>query len=548
MSRIAANSESSANTAPLSQHEHRAALPGPPGRPSRVQESDTHMPSLSQERDLVLPTVRRRKFLTALTTLLATGAASYCQYTVSAQTPSSPVGKRRPVLLQAPQGIEELATRTRIVLQLSGKLKVADPDPTSQKPPREAEVKAESTIDYDERIVMDRENMVEAAARRYNEAEVKTWVAGHASSHELRGECYEARLVRREGVWQQYCPNGPMQPREVDLVRLPINSVVLDQLLPTTPVKADSSWSPSEQTVAEAFHLEAVHSTTLTAKVTKVEEGVATIECSGDIEGSVNNVPTKIQVNGNMHAALGRQCALVTWVGMSLTETREISQAEPGFTLTARIKLIRKEEPEACADVPTDELRALAQSDEEGRWLLQISSVAGRYKLLADRRWKTIVDTGEESILRLVEKNKVVAQCNITRLPKLATGQQLTMVGMQGDIKRSLDKSLQSLLEASERTNNAGMRVLRVVAIGTSSDVPVRWVYSHVSDDTGRRVSLVFTMSGEASDAFGLADEQMTGSFELLAEPSSEQPTPTPAPAPAQAQATSRPVSKTTKR
>lgn len=507
--------------------------------------ANSHNSSIATSHDSIeLPRLQRRNFLTALSTLLALSTTTTGHCIVYAQSPSVASGTKRPALLQAPQGIDELSTRTRVVLQLSGTLKVADPDPSSKKPPREAEVKAESTIDFDERIAMDKGNVVLAAARQYNEAEVKTWVAGHSSSHSLRGECFEARLLRHEGVWQQFCPSGPMQPREVDLVRLPINSVVIDQLLPTTPVKADSSWSPSERTVAEVFQLEAVHTTTLSARVLKVENGVATIECSGDIEGSINNVPTKIQVSGNMHAALGQRCALVTWVGMSLTETREISQAEPGFTLTARIKLIRKEEPDACAAVALDELRLLADTNDEGRWLLQIASVAGRYKFLADRRWKTIVDTGEESILRLVEMNKVVAQCNITRLPKLAAGQQLTLAGMQDDIKRSLDKSLESMLEASERNNSAGMRVLRAVAVGKSSEVPVRWVYAHISDDSGRRVSLVFTMSGEASEAFGLADEQMTGSFVLLPEPSNAQPTPAPAPA----QAASQPVNKSTKR
>ncbi len=169
-----------------------------------------------------------------------------------------------------------------------------------------------------------------------------------------------------------------------------------------------------------------------------------------------------------------------------------------------------------------DELRAIAQSNDDGRWLVRIASVPGRYQMLADRRWKTIVDTGEESILRLVEKNDVVAQCNITRLPKLTSGTQLTLDAMQDDIKRSLDKNLDQLLEASEKKNSGGMRVLRVVAVGKSSDVPVRWVYAHISDDSGRRISMVFTMSGEASEGFGMADEQMLSSLELLPETSSK--------------------------
>lgn len=483
----------------------------------------------SELEKLSLPTAAspsRRVFVAGLGSLAAAGMTLSAPLAALAQTPAAAAERKRPALLQAPQGIDALATRSRVVLQLSGTLKVADPNPSSNKPPREAEVKAESTVDFDERIVFDRDSLPQAAARHYHEATVKAWVAGNASSHELRPECFDARLVRRDSLWQQFSPSHTMQPREVDLVRLPINTVVLDQLLPESPVKPDSNWAPSERAVAELFQLEAVHSSTLAARVTKVVDGVATIDCEGTVEGTVNSVPTKLTISGNLQAKLGSQCALVTWVGMSLTETRAISQAEPGFTLTARIKLIRKEEPEACAEVGDEELRQLAASEDDGRWLLEVASVAGRYKFLADRRWKTIVDTGEEAILRLVDKNNVIAQCNITRLPKLAAGQQLTLAGMQDDIKRSLEKNLDSILEASERTNSAGLRVLRIVAIGQSSDVPVRWVYSHVSDDSGRRISLVFTMSGEAAEAFALADEQMTGSFELLPEPASDQPTP----------------------
>lgn len=466
-------------------------------------------------------THHRRAFLAALTAGLV--ALPSLNPLVLAQEPTK---AKRGNVLQTPRGIEQLATRTRVVMQLSGTLKVADPDPASKKPPREAEVKAESTVEFDERICMDAKNEVISAARQYHEAGVSSWIKGNASSHQLRSDAMEARLVRHEGNWQQYCPSGPMLQREIDMVRLPVNSVVLDQLLPTAPVKAEDSWSPSERTVGEVFQLDAVHSSSIACRVVKVEEGVASIECNGDIEGTINSVPTKIKVIGNLQVAMASQCALVTWVGMSLTETREISQSEPGFSLTCRVKLIRKESPEACNDVTLDELKAIAKSNDDGRWLVRVASVPGRYQMLADRRWKTIVDTGEESILRLVEKNEVVSQCNITRLPKLSSGQQLTLEGMQDDIKRSLDKNLEQLMEASEKKNSGGMRLLRVVAVGKSSDVPVRWVYAHISDDSGRRVSLVFTMSGEASEDFGMSDEQMLSSFELLPDSSSTSPTP----------------------
>ncbi len=84
----------------------------------------------------------RRAFLAALTAGLIS-----LPTLGTAQEPSKP---RRANVLQTPRGIEQLATRTRVVMQLSGTLKVADPDPSSKKPPREAEVKAESTVEFEE--------------------------------------------------------------------------------------------------------------------------------------------------------------------------------------------------------------------------------------------------------------------------------------------------------------------------------------------------------------------------------------------------------------
>ncbi|MFO1066244.1 MAG: hypothetical protein U0892_20490 [Pirellulales bacterium] len=477
-------------------------------------------PSRESMESVIARRLLRRRFLAVGTGLVAAAGG----WSLSAGEPT-----KRPALLVAPRGIDQLATRSKMTLQLSGTLRVPHPDPAAKKPAREAEVKAESTVEFEERIAMDKAGSAVAAARNYSQAKVSTWVAGNASSHELRDACRDVRVLLHEGVWQQYSPTQQMTAKEVDLLRMPINTVVVDQLLPTEPVKPDSQWNPSERVLAELFSLEAVHSSTVQAYVTKVENGAASIEFDGAIDGTAGGVSTKMNIKGNLTARLGTACAVVTWVGLSMTEVRAISQAEPGFTLTALVKLVRQEELNACLDVTVDELQSLAANDDGGRWMLQVISTAGRYQMLADRRWHTIIDSGEESILRLVENNNVVAQCNITRLPKLPAGQQLTMEAMQEDVKRSLGTNFVAFAEVAEKLNSTGHRLLRIVADGTSGEVPVRWIYCHLSDDTGRRVSLVFTMSGESVESFGAADDQMTGSFEMLPEPStSAEPTPAP--------------------
>lgn len=129
---------------------------------------------------------------------------------------------------------------------------------------------------------------------------------------------------------------------EVELLHTPINSNALELLLPTQPAKANEPWSISVDAARELFSLEAVHQCTLIAHITKVEDGVASIELSGDVQATANSVATQLNVTGNFQAKLASQCAMVPWVGLVIKEKRSVSQAEPGFDIAARIRLIAK--------------------------------------------------------------------------------------------------------------------------------------------------------------------------------------------------------------
>ncbi|WP_145072847.1 hypothetical protein [Aureliella helgolandensis] len=430
-------------------------------------------------------------------------------------------------LLIQPTGIPLLNTRAKIVMELEGKLLLEEPDPSKSDGVREAEVKGKSTLDYFEKIAFE-DSALTAAGRRYVEAKVENWISGSASSQELRPECRETRLLKHDGKWQQFSENEALMAREVELVQSPVNSAALELLLPTEAAKPNATWELSPSDAAQVFNLEAVHRSTVTAKIAKVEKGKATVELSGELQATANSVPTTLKIQGNLHVELASQTAFITWLGLVIKEERDISQTEPGFVITARIRLIRTETKDEL-QITDAELRQLAKTEDPGRWLIRLKSTAGRYTLLADRRWSIYIDGGEEAILRMVEKNSIIAQCNITRLTKLDEGTQLTLEGLQADIKQSLGKSFESFLESSEKVTSSKLRLMRCVAMGVSEDVPIQWVYCHLSDDHGQRLALIYTMGGNVTDRFAAADEQMTSSFEMLAAPA---PTDVPTPAP----------------
>ena len=458
----------------------------------------------------------RRQLLAWSSATLGVVAAAQLASTAVGQTPAKPVVARNRTLVR-PADITELNTRNKMVLELEGKLLVNEPDTKSKQKNRDAAVKAKSTVDFFELAAFD-QNKVVSAARDFLQAEAEHWVAGNTSTSKLRDACKQTIVINHGNQWQQFCQAEPMLVTEVELLLAPINTNVIELLLPETPAKVSQPWTISKEAARELFNLEAVHECTLVASISKVEEGVASIDLSGTIQGTANSVSTELKIKGNFQAKLASECAIVSWLGLAIQEKRAISQSEPGFDIVARIRLIREEQPHEWT-LDREKLLELSAANHESQLTIKLGSAMGRYAFLADRQWKTYIDTGEEAIFRLIKNNSIVAQCNVTRLPKLDAGKQLTLAALQQEIRQSLKNNSPTIVEASERVTSNKLKLMRVLVTGKSEDIPIQWVYTHLSDDRGQRLSLVFTMGANMAEVFAGADEQICSTLELYAEP-----------------------------
>ena len=110
--------------------------------------------------------------------------------------------------------------------------------------------------------------------------------------------------------------------------------------------------------------------------------------------------------------------------------------------------------------------------------------------------------------------------------PDLPAGKQVSMDELQADIKQSLDKNFQEFLEASQTVTDDGLRVLRVVAAGESSELPIHWIYYLISNDQGRRAAFVFTLEAKLAETFAATDRALTSTFQFGERPATKSPTP----------------------
>jgi len=422
--------------------------------------------------------------------------------------------------------------RNRMVMELRGSIEVREPIRDGKKKDvRSAEIEAKSTLDFEERFAApESSGLIQSALRYFHEAKVENTVAASGNSLQLDKDLSQVVARYQESDLQLYSPSGPLSPAEIDLLKMPCNTLAIHELLPTKPVQLQEKWSVSAASLQRLLSLEAVHKSEFHASVKSHQGSKVDIEFQGDLAATASSVPTTIHLEGNLQADLSTNT--IQWVAMVLKEKRSISQSEPGFDITARIRLVRQ--PQAQATHTTDmALMQLSEAKLAGLLMQRIESTRGRYQMLADRNWKVIHDNGQAAILRMIESDRIISQCNIHQLPKLDAGQQITLEAFQEEVRKSLDKNFDSFASSEERVTETGLRVIQITAVGQTSELPVQWIFYHLSDDSGRRLSMVFTVGGELVDKLAGTDAQMASSLRFLELPTESTQEPTPAQKPA---------------
>jgi hypothetical protein len=163
------------------------------------------------------------------------------------------------------------------------------------------------------------------------------------------------------------------------------------------------------------------------------------------------------------------------------------------------------------AAIPRDRLYVELRSEEMG------------FTALMDRRWRMMSDVPGAAMMRMIDQDRSIAQCDFRPLVSLQPGTQWTLEALQEEVRRTLGEQLEQFVEADQRVSDSAIRVLRVTAQGAVEGIPIQWIVMHFSDDSGRRLLATFTMEGSHIDEFAGCDMQLAGSLRLIAPISREE-------------------------
>lgn len=404
--------------------------------------------------------------------------------------------------------------RVRTITELSGEVRIKDPRAVLPGAIRSLPVESTSTLDYEELSKSGLTDDGIVAFMKLHEAKVENRLNKHAIDLSVRPDCREVVRIQKQGQLITNCPDQPLNSKERDLIEGPIASLYIDELLPQKSLKMGESWEPSSDLVTRLFQLESIEKSTLKIKLAGVEDGKGQLELQGLVKATSHGVPTELNIQGK--AQVDRKIGMISWLALSIEETRDIGEAEPGFKITARVRMLRStlESPSSQETLESMEGRF---ADPEIAEHYDFHSAIGGYRLLAHRQWHVITDKGNLAVLKLVQANRLIAQCNIVCHSDLDAGQQLTLEGYQAEVRQSLAEHFEELEESSEKVTESGLRMLRVVAAGRAEGVPVQWIHINLSDDSGRRLTMAFTLNAAYAERFGGHDLQMASGLQLVA-------------------------------
>lgn len=409
--------------------------------------------------------------------------------------------------LTARNQVDTLA-RVKTVVEVAGSLhtdKTASGDPISLP----LEVNAE--LFYDERGLM---GDGFPSVRYFWHAKADLQINQAKEHRELREERQLILASQGNRTGERFTsPYGPLSREELELIDVSGGGYPPESLLPSKTVELAETWSLPDDVTAELLRLDKISEGQLTSEVKAITSETVKVDLSGRVQGEVDGVETDIELIGNYQ--FDRETKLVSWIALVIKEKRAIGYATPGFQVTARVRSARQ--AIAKSDGLSDAvLGKLNTRPGEGDRVLEFVSQDNFFRMGISRRWYLLSARNSSAMLRMVEDGDLLATCKIDQLTRQLPGKHISLDGFRDDVQRALGKNCQQIVSASQEVNPQGVRVLRVVAAGEVKKTPIRWIYYHLSNDEGKRLSFIFTHEASLGDRIAGADEAMTHSVEFI--------------------------------
>jgi hypothetical protein len=280
-------------------------------------------------------------------------------------------------------------------VQLTGRLSLP---PEKGKPVGPLVIKGSSAIDYDERILVSRnDGEVDKTVRIYRRMDFERRVGEQLQKNALREDVRRLVVMRMRNVEVPFCPEGPLSRSEIDLVRTDVFTPALVSLLPSQPVREGERWVARAGAVQELTDLERIEEGQVECQL----EGVVSVEkrrharvtFSGTVRGTNEDGPNRQTLDGYFFFDLeSNHLSYLFLKGIHYLldrDGKESGRVEGQFVLTRQAHTLARE-------LSDEALKGLTlQPNVENTQLVYDNPDLG-LRFLYPRRWRVAGDLGRQ--------------------------------------------------------------------------------------------------------------------------------------------------------
>jgi hypothetical protein len=390
------------------------------------------------------------------------------------------------------------------------------------------------------------------AVRYYEKAESGITIKDHSRQQSLAGARRFVGVSVDLPTVTLFSLKQPLTRDELEVIDILGNTLLLDRLLPEGAVAVGERWKPADDVMAALLGLDGATHCDVQCMLKEVTSQVARFELAGTVEGPVCDTSARIELRGRYR--LDRRTGRIDWFALVTNEHRAVSDVAEGFDIATRLQTVIT--PLRPSSELTDEnLKGLNLEPTPELCKLIYQSPQGHWQIDYDRRWYPTGETTKSATLKLIDRQSLGAQCNIFSLPRREPDKRLSLKEFQTDVKKVLAEDFSEFVDANESADKIGRRVLRVAVRGVvhgkptpppkaesetakatdgtpdgkpaetaedshlptgksptpagkpPADIPIRWIYYHISDVQGRQVAITFTIEQQLVERFADADK-----------------------------------------
>ena len=283
---------------------------------------------------------------------------------------------------------------------------------------------AESSIDYDERILeIDSGGLPNKTLRHYKTIDFRKVNGKQKIENTLRPAVRRLVVLRDKNLKVPFSPDGPLLVSEIDLIRTDVFAPSLRGLLPDKPVKPGDAWKASSEAVRELTDM-TVEEGSIECKLHELGKingrRAAEIGISGSVRGVGEDGPTRHEINGRFYFDMeANYISYISFQGKQLL----LDKDKPAGTIEGIFTLVRVARIQS-ADLADDAIRGVKLNPDDDNTLLLYDNEDLGVRFQYPRRWKVAGVNGRQIMIDADDDNGLLL--TLDAIAKIPTAAQFT--------------------------------------------------------------------------------------------------------------------------